>query len=148
MKRTLSLLLLFPFALDASPYPEGLIIRASLMLEGDVKHIAQVRIADDGTNWQTTEDNVRYSSDLYAIALAVKKVTEETGFGNKRYPCLHVETVVTPKNDPTQKDVRTTPFTFGFFNWAQEADLTLKDDAGSPIKLILNPQTFIVKTDK
>ena|GEM_PF-2309440 len=154
MKRTLSLLLLFPFALNASPYPKGMIIRPSLVLQGDAKNIAQVRVEDDGTNWQLKDDNNRhnYSSDLYAITLAVAKVTQERGifFPNdkKTYPCLHIETVITKKNDPIQKDVRTTPFLFDVLDTPKHIDLDLKDDEGKPIRLILGMQTYTVRDDK
>lgn len=159
MKRPLSLpvlrslggvgLLLFPFALNATPYPEGMLLRASLVLQGAAKHIAQVRIEDDGTNWQLTEYNPHnYSSDLYAIALAVKNVTQEKGLDEKMYPCLHIETVIAPKNDATQKDVKITPFRFGFFDGTKHINLELKDDAGEKIRLILTSQTyFTAKTN-
>lgn len=152
MKRILSLLLLSPLALNATPYPKGMILRASLMLQGECQHITQVRMQDNGDSWQTRVDDVSYSSDLYAIALAIKKVTQEKSsmYVNdpNTYPCLHIETTITKKNDPTQKDVKNTPITFGFFDASQHIYLDLKDDAGKPIKLILCPQFFTVRDQK
>jgi hypothetical protein len=165
MKRILSLpvlrslgvvgLLLFPFAVSASPYPEGMILRASIWPQGqDSVHMTQVRIKDNGTQWEITDDNDRhkYSSDLYAITLALKEVTQEQSrffpSDTKKYPCLHIETVITKKNAPTQKDVRITPLLIDVMDDPQHIDLDLKDDAGKPIRLILGTQTYTVKNDE